>query len=328
MSKPASATKVISVTLNPSLERTLVTHFLALGYPNRATEKSRVDPAGRGLGVSRALHSLGVPTHAILLIGNDATGHAYQALLTEEQFPIAILRREGYTRSTIVFKDTGHNQETCIWEDGDDVTHHNLQMVIDTLQELIDAGDVVVFAGSLPNNLPPVTYAQLTDVAQSCGAQVAINAGGGEALQKSLKAEPELVYLTQTQAEGLFNYPVRTYEDVIHCAQKLREQGVKTVLMAINETSKAILVAEEGIWIANWPEELSGTRRGQAEAMIAGYLAGRLAQYPVDEALELGGAAASYTLSQIGQEFGTIRDAEERIDDVDLTSADDSDELK
>lgn len=109
--------KVITVMPNPSLDRTLATSFLAVGYHNVASEATRLDPAGCGVSISRALHVLGVPTHAIVLIGHDATGHEYQTLLAEEQFPITILRRDGRTRSNIVIHDTGLNNEAMILED-------------------------------------------------------------------------------------------------------------------------------------------------------------------------------------------------------------------
>jgi len=312
--------KVITVTLNPSLDRTMITHFFAIGYHNETRETTRLDPAGRGVSISRALHSLGIPTHAIVLLARDSTGRAYQALLAEEQFPITILRREGTTRSNIIIKDTGHNNETHLWEASKGVTHDDLQMVADKLRELIEPGDRVVFAGSLPTDTSPDTYAWLTDVAQRDGALVVINAGGGQALRASLKARPRLIYLTQLQAEGIFNFPVRTPEDALYCARQLREQGAERVLIARRDANSALLVTDEGTWMVDLPEVVDGgTRSGQAEAMIAGYLAGRLKERSIDEALELGAAAAAYTVSQVGNEFGTLRDVQAFAGQVNVT---------
>ncbi len=316
--------KVITVTLNPSLDRNLETSFLAVGYHNVASEATRLDPAGRGVSVSRALHALGVATHAIVLIGHDPTGQAYQALLAEEQFPITILRREGRTRSNIFIRDTGLNNETVILEESTGVSQADLELVAATMKQLIQPGDTVVFAGSLPRGLSQDTYAWLVDAAQEAGAEVAINAGGGEALRQSLPAGPELIYLTQSQAEALFNYPVRQMEDVIGCARKLREQGANKVWIALPDTDSAVLAAEEGVWIIELPELASGTRSGQAEAMIAGYLAGRMQQRSLEEAMEMGAAAAAYTKTQVGHEFGTLKEVQEFSDQVNVTPLDDS----
>ena len=318
--------KVITVTLNPSLDRTLTTHFLSLGYHNTTTGTTRLDPAGRGVNVSRALHRLGVPTHAVMLLGNDATGRAYEALLGEEDFPMTILRRSGRTRSNIVIVDAGHNNETVILEEGEGVTRADRQATSNMLLKLIRPGDSVVFAGSLPAGVRTDVYAQLTSLSQTVGGAVAINAGGGEALAQSIQAKPALIYVTQTQLEGLFNVPVRADEDVIYCARMLRRQGVKRVLVAMEQRESAFLVTEDGVWRADWPEA-TGSRSGRAEALIAGYLAGRLKNRPFGHALKLGAVMAVYTGTQLGHEFGTFENMEEHVGQVLVTPFDIIDDL-
>lgn len=303
--------KAITVTLNPSLDRTLTTHFLALGYHNRTTETTRLHVAGRGMNVARALHALGVPVHAIALIGVDATGRAYETLLAEEQFPITVLRRSGLTRSNIVIKDTGLNHETVILDESEGVTPDDLRAVSDTLIQLINPDDTVIFAGSLPGSVPTDAYLALIDAAQRAGAKVAINAGGGAALEQSLPAGPDLIYLTRTELEGLFNYPVRANEDVLSCAQQLRERGAQRVLVSMPRRMDALLVTDEGVWIADQPQVEFGTHSGQTEGLVAGYLAARRRGGRPDEALCLAAAAAAYAVAHVGAEFGTLREVEE-----------------
>lgn len=311
--------KVITATLNPSLDRTLVTHFLAVGYHNRTVETTRLHVAGRGMNVARAAHALGVPVHAIALIGVDATGRSYEALLAEEQFPITVLRRAGRTRSNIVIKDTGLNNETVILEESEGVTLDDLRVVSDTLIQLINPNDVVVFAGGLPGSLPTDAYAGLIDIAQKAGAKVAVNAGGGAALEESLSAGPELIYLTRTELEGMFNFPVRAYEDVVYCAQQLRERGAQRVLVSMPRRMDALLVTEEGMWMADQPQVEFGTHSGQTEALVAGYLAARRRGEPPEEAARLAAAAAAYAVSHVGVEFGTLHDIEEYLAETIVT---------
>jgi len=318
MGEPTTQPKAITVTLNPSLDRTLVTHFLGLGYHNQTTEATRLDPAGRGIGVSRALHALGVPTHAIVLVGEDATGRAYQALLAEEQFPITVLRRVGQTSSRTIIKDTGHAHETEIWETSTGVSQSDLQAVANALGALVSEGDHVVFAGSLPGEVPSDTYVWLTDVAQEAGARVTLNAGGGQALRESLRARPDLVFLTQNEAEALFNIPVRAEEDIVYCARKLREEGAGAVLIAKMQSNAALFDSEQGDWMVSWPEGV-GTHSGQNAAMIAGFLAGQLRSEDVDQALTLAAAATAYTLTQVGYEFGSLKDVRDQVEQVDVT---------
>jgi len=318
--------KVITVTLNPSLDRTITVRYLSPGYYNRTTDATRLDPAGRGVSISRALHTLGVPTHAVILLGNDPNGQAYQALLRDEQFPIAILRRDGGTRSNITIVDTGHKNETVLREDSDTITRADRRLVANALVELTKPGDTVVFAGTLPGGARSDTYAMLTSLAQGAGASVAINAGGGEPLERSLQARPTLIYVTRQQLERLFNIPVRAYSDILASADRLRERRIQRVLVAMPESDRALLLTESGAWMVHWPP-VTGTHSGRAEALIAGFLAGRMTERPYPEALHLAGAMAAYTVSHIGHEFGALRDVESLVGDVEVVSVESLDQL-
>ncbi len=311
--------KVITVTLNPSLDRTVTTHFLALGYHNRTSATTRLDPAGRGVSVSRALYALGVETHAIVVLGRDADGRAYETLLCEEQFPMTVLRRDGETRHNTIILDAAHQHETMITEESSGLSWHDRQAVATTLAEITEPGDSVVFAGSLPPQVRADTYALLTSLVQTKGAAVAINAGGGDALEKSIQARPRLIYLTQQQLERLNNIPVRVTEDVIACAQRLRTRGVRRVLVAMEADDRALLLTETGGWLATWPSG-DGSRGGCSEALIAGYLAGRLRGQSFEDALALGAAVTAHTAMQVGHAFPTSREAEDIASAVTLTA--------
>jgi len=309
------ARKVITVTLNPSLDRTVTTHFLSLGYTNRETGPTRLDPAGRGVNVSRALHALGEPTHAILLLGQDATALAYEALLAREGFPVTVVRGSGVTRSNIMITDTGHGHETLILEDSAGVTRADRQALSRTLLSLIRPQDYVVFAGSLPTDTRTDTYAQLTSLAQAAGARVALNAGGGDPLRLAVPARPFLIYVSQPQLEGLINVPVRAEEDVIGAARLLQQRGVQRVLVALEETRTVYLLAEEGGWRAVWPDT-PGARAGIGSALIAGFLAGRLDGESFEQSLRLGAAMAALTISRPGRDYGTRAEVEALLPEI------------
>ena len=320
-----NTSKIITVTLNPSLDRTLVTHFLAIGYHNHTTETTRLDPAGVGLTISRALSRLRCETQAIIMVGNDATGRAYQALLSEENFPKTVIMVEGQTRSNTVIMDTGTKNETQITEDCSEMSEHEFQQVVQALKKSIKAGDYVVFAGPLPKGSSPEAYARLTHAAHLAGGKVAL-IDIGNAIEPTLAEAPDLLALTQQELEGFFNYPVRVIEDVIDCAEKLREKGALQVFVEMPEKGNALLVGQTDSWVVSLPElvETEGTSSGIWEAMIAGFLAGRARRQPREQALELGAAAAGYTASQVGHKFGTLKEVNEFTDQVEVTSIDET----
>lgn len=300
---------IITVTLNPSLDRTLITHYLGIGYHNRTIEATRLDPAGDGFTISRALHQLSCRTHAVVLLGTDATGSAYRALAAEEAFPFTALTQEGQTRSSTILLDTGTGLETQITDEGSPVTETALDNARDTLRSLARPGDIVVFAGPLPKNAPKDTYARLTEVVHGCGARVAVSASGA-ALGDTLPAAPDMITLTQVELEGYFNYPVRELDDILTCARKIQEQGAESVLVEIREKDLALLASGEDALVVGVSLEHGGTTSGVWPAMIAGFLAERARRQTFDKALVTGAAAAGYTAAQVGHEFGTLIEVE------------------
>ena len=94
----------------------------------------------------------------------------------------------------------------------------------------------------------------------------------------------------------------------------------------MSQSDSAVLHAQQGSWLVDLPSAV-GTTTGQAEAMIAGYLAARLSDRTLQEALSLGAAAATYTGSQVGNEFGTLRDLQGYSDQIVVQSVDDFDSL-
>lgn len=313
---------VITVTLSPSLDRTLITHYLAVGYHNRTEESTRLDPAGQGVDIARALHSLVRRAHALVLIGDDPTGRSYQALLAAERFEHTVIRVHGRTPSNTIILDTGNRHETQILEEREEISRDDLVEVAHRLKQLVQPGDLVVFAGPLPPGVSDDTYAWLVDLAQEAGAKVGL-VTSGEALREALPAGPELVAVSRLQMEAFFNYPVRTRAAVLESARSLVEMGARMVLVEIRRDGEAFLVNEEGCWHANLVlDEETGTTSGVWDAFVGGFLAGRMSEMSPPEALELAAATGTYAGAHIGHEFGSYQEVREVLEQVQVTPCD------
>lgn len=309
--------QVITVTLNPSLDRTLVTHHLAIGYHNQVADTTRLHPAGRGVNIARALTRLEIRTHAVIVLGDDATGSAYRALLAQEALPATFVTCPGTTRSNVTILDTGTGQETHIIEKSTGLTQAEVDRVADAVHARAGEGDFVIFAGSLQDGSPADSYAQIMRRVRENGAMIVLSVTS-ESTAQGIEAGPDLLATTQVELEGYFNYPVRVQEDVLYAGRSLLEKGIREVLV-VQADGHATLIAQDGAWTLTYDEETLGTHSGIKEAVLAGYVAGRAQGLPVNEALELGGAAAVYTAGQLGSEFGTREDVDALSDAVDVS---------
>ncbi|MBZ0301452.1 MAG: hypothetical protein K8J31_17015 [Anaerolineae bacterium] len=309
--------KIVTVTLNPSLDKTLLTHHLNIGYHNRVADTTHLDASGRGINVSRAADRLGVPTRAIVLLGSDAIGHAYRGLLAEESFSTTFIVQQGPTRSDTIIVDRGNATETHIIDEGSGGSPDDIQRVIENLQDALGPEDTVVLAGVLPREAAPDTYRQMADAVQAVGARVVVMTTS-DGLGQVLKAQPDFVTLMRLEAESLFNYPVRTDADMISGCQKLRALGAANVMMVADDYSRVVLLDGENILTAEVAETGPGTDSGVVDALLAGYLAAQLLGQPTEEALRTGAAAMNYADSQIGNVFGSFDEIRQNLHRVDV----------
>ena len=291
-------TRFITVSLTPSLNRTILTHHFSLGYHNRAEGTTCLTPGGSGLNLARALSQLEVHSQVVLMVGDDMTGHNLAWLLEKENLNFTLLEHSGQTSHRFIIVDKGLNTETQIIEQTTRITYEDLVKARQALSLI--PGDVVIYAGGLPADAPPETYADFTHASHKTGADVVLMTWG-EGLLEALNASPDLIHLTQRKAEAMLNDPVRSIQDVTAVSRLLRERGARTVLISLDDNEGVVYANQENTWLVTIPHQIEGTTTGIWEAFLAGMMAYRDAG--VEESLIKGGQAALYTGSRLGNQF-------------------------
>ncbi len=326
MSVTEDKNKCLTITLNPSLDRTLTVNFLCVGYDNMVVEDTDLNPAGRGMNIAKALSSLDVNSEALVLLGNGPASEAYKVLAEDRPCPVHFVPHEGTIRSNIFIVDTGKGTHTALKEHGSAIKSKDISNFIQAMDKHIDPEDYVVFAGSLPQGLSDKDYSRLIKHAQDAGARVVIDTTG-KILEDILPLHPDLIVTNQVQMEGYFNMPVRFEDDIVDCAHRLREQGAKRVLALLSNDNGAVLATEtETLWVEFPDNHEIATYTGTYDAMLAGYLAGRLTQQPFEKSLEMGGAAAMYTAAQVGAQFGSAIEIKEQLAEVTVVEVEEIEE--
>jgi 1-phosphofructokinase len=278
---------ILTLTLNPSLDRTIEIAELARGAVIRAAA-ARLDPGGKGVNVSRALLANGIASRAVVPFGGDE-GRQLVRLLAAEGLDMVTVPVTGPTRSNVTLAEPG-GTITKINEPGTALSAAELDTIADAVLAAAHEADWVVASGSVPPEVPADVYARLCRRFAGAGILVAIDTSG-PALASALGTAPALVKPNLDELAAATGMPIRCVGDVVEAADKLRAAGARTVLASLGADG-AVLVADGGVWYGE--AAVTGPRSsvGAGDAMLAGFLAaGAHGPGALAEALAWGAAA-------------------------------------
>jgi 1-phosphofructokinase len=260
---------IVSLTLNPSLDRTFVVERLVRGGLNRAT-RVRTDPAGKGVNVSKALHANGVETLAVLPIGG-ASGAELLRLLKATGIPAHAVSVGDAVRANVSVVETD-GTVTKLNEPGPSLTATEIESLVATALKLSRPGGWLVASGSLPVGAPTDTYASIAERAAAAGVRFALDSSGA-ALATAVAAGPSLIKPNLDELRELTAAALPTLGDVILAMKRLLAKGVGQVLVSLGPLG-AVLSADGHFWHGKAVVDEVRNTVGAGDALLAGTLAG------------------------------------------------------
>ncbi|MGE5589800.1 MAG: 1-phosphofructokinase [Bacillota bacterium] len=287
--------QIVTVTVNPSLDRTLRLDALWPGGLHRVRH-ARADAAGKGINVARACTRLGEPAVALGVLGGNA-GRTLSDILRRDGVTGEFEWVDGETRTNLKLMEPD-GRTTEINEQGPAVSETTLRRLQERLGTWLPKVKVAVVAGSLPPGAPPTFYGDLVGQARQAGAFVVLDADG-EALRAGLKQQPDLVKPNREEAERLLGRGLGSARDAVDVARAIRTEGAARVLVSLGSGGCAFSGPEGEGWIEAMRVPHLESTTGAGDTLVAGLVAGWLRGLSLAEAARLGVAAAS---SAVGRE--------------------------
>ena len=233
---------ILTVTLNPALDRTMTVPNFQAGFRHRATQTVSL-PGGKGINVARAAKTLGRPVIATGFIGGRK-GDQIVANLNDEGIMCDFVRVAGESRVSTAVVDPSTNGVTEINEQGPEIGSNDLGRLHEKLEYLGKAADAVVFAGSIPPGLNDDCYAELIQQVRKLGL-TSLFYTYADPLRLGIKAHPDYVLPKLVEAEKVIGYEFTSLEDRINAARTMREMGAGSVVITYRYGCVAVM-AESG----------------------------------------------------------------------------------
>jgi 1-phosphofructokinase family hexose kinase len=291
---------IVTVTMNVAVDRTVTVPNFLLGQRHRASQVVTL-AGGKGINIARALKRLDVPVVATGLAGGR-TGVRIVEELTAEAILNDFVRIADESRTSTAVVDPTSNTYTEINEWGPEVQESELELLREKLLYLARGADVVVFAGTLPRGMRESFYAESIRELNRHGVRTVLDTEG-EPLRLGAAAEPSLVSPNQAEAESLVGQELTEEQEVVQALEDIAELGARNVLITHEAGCYALLREERGAakrFRASAPrlEPLSAV--GAGDVLLAGFLAARYEERPVEEALRTAVAAGAASTLELG----------------------------
>ena len=308
---------IVTLTPNPSIDRTVSIAALQHGEVHRATE-SRIDPGGKGINVSRALAAHGLDTRAVLPAGGPE-GHLMEELLDDAGIRRLSVPISGPVRMNVALVEPD-GTTTKINEPGPTMSAAEIDALLDGVGgALQDAPDWLVGCGSLPPGMAATFYADLVGRGHQAGVKVCVDSSGAS-MQHAVAAGPDLIKPNQEELEEIVGRPLATLQDVHDAATELVKGGVGTVLVSLGRHG-ALLVHPEVTAHGKATVTKPLSTVGAGDSLLAGYLHASSTGASPTEALAAGVAWGAAAVSLPGSQMPTPEDVQDIP--VDLTTSPD-----
>lgn len=304
---------VLTVTLNPALDQTVVLTHLRVGEVNRAVS-ALVHAGGKGVNVASCLadwdHS-GVTATGILGADNQVP---FTSLLQAKSIIDGFVRVPGETRTNIKLSHEG--ETTDINLPGLSVLPDRVEALVEAIRTLTVPGGLVLLAGSLPAGIMPALYPRLAAQIVGQGARVLADTSGAP-LRAILTGSvmPSVIKPNREELEEFVGHRLADDEAVIGAARALAVRGVTLVVVSLGADG-ALFVTDSAILRASLPPMRVTSTVGAGDAMMAGVIAGLREGAALERIARLGTAFAAGKLAHPGANLPPRPDVESLANQV------------
>ena len=304
--------RILTVTLNPALDRTLGVEVLRPGAVLEARLLA-LTPAGKGVNVSRTLAALGVPSIATGFVGRGEAAF-FRDDLECSGVDCAFVEISASTRTNTTIIDGSKVRETHLREAGSPARAEEIDRLRAVVARKAEACAFVVFSGSLPPGFSVDLLSDLIGCARTSGARVVVDAGGS-VLRELARDQVFLIAPNVDELSELVGRPL-SGASVICGEAACRLDDFGAVLVSRGSRG-AFIVTGSGAFLAHceYPVHVCSTV-GCGDALLAGFLSALLRDLPWSAALAEAVAvatAAAVTATAAALDLSVLESARPRV---------------
>lgn len=305
---------IATVTLNPSLDKSVTVERLLIDEANRWTSFRR-DPGGKGINVSRVIHEMGGETMAYGFMGG-IDGEILMGLLKERHVPFDFTPIKEVIRSNFIVTDLKTHHQTRIDAPGPYIAKSELDNLRDKMIHMEPKPSFVVAAGSVPPGLPTDIYKEIIEEVKKRGIKTVLDSDG-KWLKTGIAAVPTIVKPNVREAERLLGMLLKDEKAIVRAVKKLVSQGIEIAM--ISRGKEGMIVGNKDIVLSIIPPQTEVISTvGAGDATIAGLVYTLSKGGSLVEAARMAVAAGTATVLTPGTELCHMADVDRLLPQVQI----------
>ncbi|NPV42542.1 MAG: 1-phosphofructokinase [Firmicutes bacterium] len=274
---------ILTVTLNPSIDRSYRIDSFHPGCLYRAQEESAV-AGGKGINAAKVVKIMGEKVTATGFLGGK-TGEFIEEELYKKGIGCNFVKISQESRTCIAILDTVLNTQTEILEKGPEIEQSELRRFLQTYEKLAISHQIIIASGSIPAGVPPNIYAEFIDIARGYGSKFILDTSG-EYLLHGVKAGPFMIKPNLKEAEILLKMKLTNLSKVKDAAISLYRSGIEVVCISLGHEG-SIIAYEKGTYKITPPKVKVSSAVGSGDAYVAGMAVGIKRGLTIPEAATL-----------------------------------------
>lgn len=285
---------ILTVTLNPAVDKTYTTGELITGHVNRMHTMLKI-AGGKGINVTKILRQYGYKVCATGFLGGYAGKYIEDCMRGQDVF-CQFIEVQGETRSNMnILADNGYVTE--ILEPGPVIDAAVQEQFFKQYQKLLSDCELVVLSGSIGNGMSEDIYKILIEAAKERGIRVLLDTSG-ESLRKGILANPYLIKPNQKELEYIVGHRLSSKEAIISAARALQADGIEKVLVSLGKNG-LVSVSGEHIYTAKTKKIQAVNTVGCGDSVVASYAMSLIKGDSEEEALRRAAAISAANATTI-----------------------------
>lgn len=294
--------KILTVTLNPCIDKTITIDIFAYGGLNRA-KSIRADVGGKGINVAKVLRNFGASVFACGMIAGKQ-GLEVTDYLDKQGILHSFTTAEGEIRTNYKIVDSSSRITTEINEPGFHAALEDVEACIENIVAALPSVDIMVLSGSVPMGVDANIYKRLIEIAKGYDVKVILDADGDK-LKLGIEALPYAIKPNLFEFEKLLGIKLDCHDKIISASRKYIEKGIRMVIISMGAEG-AVFVSDCETYIVTPPAIDCKSTVGAGDSMVAALSYGLHQGFDFKTIAEFAVASGSLTASKEGTEVCTL----------------------